>query len=416
MSLDPVAPPDRNPQRAIVNACGVLRDAEGRVLFVHRRPDRARWPDLWYLPGGEALDDEDVDDTVVRELREATGVQVREYAFLDTIFDQEPRSGRRAVHNLYLVHAYAGQPRLCAPEEHDALAWLAPGELAAHGVPAALLAVLGPALGGEAAASVAPVDMRAAWNQIAPSYQAEHAIPTDRIHYGPNVAPEDELRLVGPPGGQDVIELGCGGGQNSIAFKRQGARRVVGVDLSEVQLTHAGMLAAGQRQADRVSHQPGVEVEWHQGTVEDLSAFGDASFDIAFSASAFQFVDDLAAAFAEAFRVLRPGGRLAFCTEHPVSGMYPDGPATPSASYFQRRHESVWFTPGGGTRVVETVRTIEELFGLLRAAGFTVTAIQEPRHDPDRLGLALALRDLGRAEPRLRVAPRRIPRHTRRRG
>ena len=128
--------------RTIVNSCGVLVDGAGRILFVHRRPDRDRWPDLWYIPGGEAEDDEDVDATLVRELREELGIEVQTFEFLDTIFDQEPQSGRRAVHNIYAVHTYDGTPALTAPEEHDALEWLALDQLEAHGVPASLQAVL----------------------------------------------------------------------------------------------------------------------------------------------------------------------------------------------------------------------------------------------------------------------------------
>jgi len=146
-----------------------------------------------------------------------------------------------------------------------------------------------------------PIDLRAAWNQIAASYQQRHAIPTDSAHYGPWAPPENQLRLLGDVKGLRILEVGCGGGQCSIAFAKQGAI-AVGVDLSDAQLEHARKLAT----------QEGVEVKFIQGTAEDLSAFNDQEWDIVFSAYAFQYVADMPRCLSECARVLRPQGRLVF--------------------------------------------------------------------------------------------------------
>jgi len=153
-----------------------------------------------------------------------------------------------------------------------------------------------------------PADNRAAWNATSREYQAQHRIPTDDAYYGPRAPPESTLGLVGEVRGKRLLEIGCGGGQASIAFAKQGAF-VAGKDLSEEQLAFARELAA----------QEGVRVEFHQGTVEVLPEFADRSLDIVFSAWALPYVEHIGSCFREVHRVLRPGGLFVFSYGHPFS-------------------------------------------------------------------------------------------------
>jgi cyclopropane fatty-acyl-phospholipid synthase-like methyltransferase len=106
---------------------------------------------------------------------------------------------------------------------------------------------------------------------------------------------EKSLELLGDVAGKDVLELGCGGGQCTVGMAGRGAN-VTGIDLSESQPDHARELVAERD----------VEVDLVQGDVTDLSAFEDESFDAAFNAYVFQWVEDLVACFEETYRVLRP--------------------------------------------------------------------------------------------------------------
>ena len=72
-------------------------------------------------------------------------------------------------------------------------------------------------------------DNAAAWDKYSAGYQAGVRLPTDVAHYGPDIASESELRLLGQLRGKRVLELGCGGAQCSIAFAKQGAH-AIGVD------------------------------------------------------------------------------------------------------------------------------------------------------------------------------------------
>ncbi|MBN1460874.1 MAG: class I SAM-dependent methyltransferase, partial [Armatimonadetes bacterium] len=151
-----------------------------------------------------------------------------------------------------------------------------------------------------------PINMRSAWNAISPRYQAEHQIPTDFVHYGPHCPNEDQLQLLGDVRGKHVLEIGCGGGQCSIAFAKRGAV-ATGLDISDEQVKFARRLAEAN----------GVEANFERANAERLSPISDRSQDIAFSAYALMYVRDLAKCFAEVHRVLRPGGVFVFSLDHP---------------------------------------------------------------------------------------------------
>ena len=77
------------------------------------------------------------------------------------------------------------------------------------------------------------------WDEMSVDYQSSSEISTCDIHYSPFGPGEAELGLIGEISGKDILELGCGAAQNCIAADRQGANRVVGVDISTKQLEAA---------------------------------------------------------------------------------------------------------------------------------------------------------------------------------
>jgi malonyl-CoA O-methyltransferase len=104
--------------------------------------------------------------------------------------------------------------------------------------------------------------------------------------------------------GRDVLELGCGTGKNTVWLAGQ-ARLVHALDFSD------GMLAEARRRVDAphvrfVQHD--IRIEW------PLAA---ASVDVVVGNLVLEHVRDLGPIFAEAARVLRPGGQLFLCELHP---------------------------------------------------------------------------------------------------
>lgn len=220
------------------------------------------------------------------------------------------------------------------------------------------------------------IDMRAAWNRISAGYQTEHRIPVDAAHYGPFLPSESELRLLGDVAGQRILELGCGGGQCSIAFARQGAI-AAGIDLSDEQIAFARRLAAEQ----------GVAVDFQQGDAADLSRFPPASFDVVFSAYALHYVPAIEQCLAEAARVLIPGGRLVFSLDHPLREVFWDEEADEdslvAARSYWRRGPMEWQWSGGGVWMRSFHRTMGDWVDLLHEAGFQVRRILEPEPQLD---------------------------------
>lgn len=211
-------------------------------------------------------------------------------------------------------------------------------------------------------------DIATAWDRGAASYQAAAALPTDVAHYGPGLPSEADLRLLGDLKGKRVLELGCGGAQASIAFAKQGAT-AIGVDFSAAQLDYARGLCEEQE----------VRVELRHGDMADLAFLRADSIDLAFSAFAFGYVEDLNRVFRQVHRVLKVGAPLVFSLPHPASrlvggagsGVVGPGPR----SYFDNRpYESSW----GGVRSPAYHHTFADLYMGLARSSYRVDLVLEP--------------------------------------
>lgn len=103
----------------------VLR-REQRVLLCHRSPHRAYFPDVWDLPGGHVEPGERGAAALARELTEELAIEVPDLPDLPARVVRDDDLGIDLA--IWFVDAWHGEPRNVAPEEHDDIAWLGPGE------------------------------------------------------------------------------------------------------------------------------------------------------------------------------------------------------------------------------------------------------------------------------------------------
>jgi SAM-dependent methyltransferase len=190
-------------------------------------------------------------------------------------------------------------------------------------------------------------------------------------------------RLVGTGPGT-CLDLGCGTGIAIPSLLERGWR-VVGVDLSGDQL----------RIAQQRASPPGAAL-----VAADAAAlpFPDCSFDAIVSVLTHTDFEDPEAAFVEAARVLRRGGRLSYVGTHPCfvtpfMQRRPTGPHLLHPGYRRRgwHHAGPGFGQGIRPRVGVHHLPLADLIGLALATGLTLTRLEEPGEEDYPFLIALQL-------------------------
>jgi len=151
---------------------------------------------------------------------------------------------------------------------------------------------LRPPAGDDAGAEIAR-----AYDRWASSYDADDNRTRD---LDARVLRESDLAV----NGRDVLELGCGTAKNTLWLAER-ARRVVGLDFSR------GMLDVAR------SRLTTGNVELLEHDVQTRWPVSDAEVDLVIADLILEHVADVTPVFAEAARVLRPGGTMFMCELHP---------------------------------------------------------------------------------------------------
>jgi len=154
--------------------------------------------------------------------------------------------------------------------------------------------------------------------------------------------------------GERVLDLGSGGGLDCFLAARQvgPTGQVIGVDMTP------DMIERARGNAKRVAHR---NVEFRLGEIEHLPV-ADSEVDVIISNCVINLSPEKGAVFREAFRVLRPGGRLA------ISDVVALAPLTEA----EKADVSLY------TGCVAGAATIDEFTAMLAEAGFGRIEIEIP--------------------------------------
>ncbi len=214
------------------------------------------------------------------------------------------------------------------------------------------------------------------WNKLSDHYQAAQIISLENVHYNPYGPGERELGIIGDVKGLDILEVGCGGGQNSIVLAKWGAKSVVGLDQSEKQLEYA------RRLAESVN----VDVQFVKSDMEDISILGDATFDLIVSMHAMNYASDIQSVFNECARLLRVDGRFVTCMNHPIWLVFGEAMEMNDLSkivnYFRNEREIWDWTDYNGDSIATFESTgwrLAQIINGLIIAGFRIEGIFEPK-------------------------------------
>lgn len=213
---------------------------------------------------------------------------------------------------------------------------------------------------------------QAMWEGWSDEYQAKHGDfleASGGYAWGTYQVPETELQILGDVAGKDVLELGCGAAQWSIALASRGARPV-GLDLSTRQLEHARRLMA----------EAGVDFPLVHGSAEAVP-LPDAAFDIVFCDHGATTFADPYRTVPEAARLLRPGGLFAFSHESPVATICWPLDADEITDRLVNDYFGLHQVDDGEQITFQL--TFGDWIRLFRASGFVIEDLVEPRPAAD---------------------------------
>lgn len=218
---------------------------------------------------------------------------------------------------------------------------------------------------------------RAAWNRLADNRSRFAKVATDEEIRQPLQTLDSRGWLPASVVGLDVLCLASGGGWQSILYAAAGANVTV-VDLSP------SMLALDRREADRRS----LSVRIVEASMDDLSMFGERSFDIVHQPVSTCYVPKIEDVYREIARVMRDGGLYISQHKQPASlqithrtdrdrfvigiEYYREGPLPQCDDTSYRE-----------TGATEYLHRTEQIVGGLCRAGFLIEDFNEPyRADP----------------------------------
>lgn len=181
-------------------------------------------------------------------------------------------------------------------------------------------------------------------------------------------------KLIPDLNGKRVLDLGCGMGEHCKDYINRGAKRVVGVDISEKMLE-----VARKENSDE-------NILYLNIPMEDISSI-DEKFDVVISSLAMHYIEDFDGVVKAVYSLLEDGGIFLYSQENPMNTCYSGSGsrwtldengvkihANISNYCVEKRFDSTWFVDG----VQKYHRMFSTIVNSLADAGFRIVRMEEP--------------------------------------
>ncbi|MDL2265195.1 class I SAM-dependent methyltransferase [Parabacteroides sp. OttesenSCG-928-G07] len=179
--------------------------------------------------------------------------------------------------------------------------------------------------------------------------------------------------------GKDILDLGCGFGWHCRYAIENGAKSVVGVDISEKML----------EKARKINNLKGIE--YVKKALEDVD-YPAGQFDIVLSSLTFHYIESFETISRNVYTWLKPKGYFLFSVEHPVFTAFGNqdwiyGEAGekrhwPVDNYFKEGKREALFL---GEKLTKYHRTLTSYINTLLKQGFKINEIIEPEPSEEML-------------------------------
>ncbi|MDD4493096.1 MAG: class I SAM-dependent methyltransferase [Eubacteriales bacterium] len=171
-----------------------------------------------------------------------------------------------------------------------------------------------------------------------------------------------------------VLDLGCGYGHNCVDFIRRGAKKVIGIDISQKMLDVARKESCDSK------------IEYINMSITEIDSLTE-TFDLVYSSLAFHYIENFKKLIRDINHLLEKGGYLLYSQEHPIITATIDG-----AGHFNRneqgervsytfsnynqsgKREIHWYVDG----VIKYHRPMGEILTTIAKSGFIIEEVNEP--------------------------------------
>ncbi|MBI2474507.1 MAG: nucleoside triphosphatase NudI [Candidatus Taylorbacteria bacterium] len=117
--------------RVIVSA--IIENDKGEILFGRQKPGRGVYLDKWHIPGGGVEENERIEEALRREIKEETGLQVKDIepiTFSDDVTNRLKDEKTEEIHMVFLdFRCKAVGSKTSAADDIENLRWVAKTEI-----------------------------------------------------------------------------------------------------------------------------------------------------------------------------------------------------------------------------------------------------------------------------------------------